>query len=537
MPSDRSWRRKLSVAPAAPNTELDVGPSTTHPATAPDAPALFALDYLLTPPSSPGPSTIPNAEDRMLMTPPLSRSVSGPLPRTPDTPPASMIYDADDDDDADDDTVSDIDDWSPHLSADDLLDMLPNREIPQTLHVYDVIHKLIMNIPVDPADAVPPMFRTLFEIQNPTLKMIPESSLRLSARLGRGSTSHVFDAIMRLDSGSVPAAVKVYGLDVARPRPLTLYRNMMVRELSVLRAALKAKCRHVIKLLGYSTVLGYPAIIVEKADAVLQEFLTMDLVQRYPRYEMSLADRLDCVADAVLGAMELEHLNITHGDLNPTNILVFEGLQGRPVAKLADLVTAINIFPDNQGRLATTTVMYAAPEHLLARYSPGGNPWGHPASVWSLAVVAAEAIARCRWLMLIAATNPRVILDDELRERYHPLILMPPDRVPENDLYDLYYHYVIKRQFRPVLPEYLNIGPNLKIVLERCFSHEPEQRPTLKELYVALRAEAEIARALSDPPTKDPASPAGKVAVRRKVSSHRSATIRRDVTAWPEPKS
>ncbi|SPQ98758.1 unnamed protein product (mitochondrion) [Plasmodiophora brassicae] len=476
MPSDRSWRRKLSVAPAAPNTELDVGPSTTHPATAPDAPALFALDYLLTPPSSPGPSTIPNAEDRMLMTPPLSRSVSGPLPRTPDTPPASMIYDADDDDDADDDTVSDIDDWSPHLSADDLLDMLPNREIPQTLHVYDVIHKLIMNIPVDPADAVPPMFRTLFEIQNPTLKMIPESSLRLSARLGRGSTSHVFDAIMRLDSGSVPAAVKVYGLDVARPRPLTLYRNMMVRELSVLRAALKAKCRHVIKLLGYSTVLGYPAIIVEKADAVLQEFLTMDLVQRYPRYEMSLADRLDCVADAVLGAMELEHLNITHGDLNPTNILVFEGLQGRPVAKLADLVTAINIFPDNQGRLATTTVMYAAPEHLLAR-------------------------------------------------------------VPENDLYDLYYHYVIKRQFRPVLPEYLNIGPNLKIVLERCFSHEPEQRPTLKELYVALRAEAEIARALSDPPTKDPASPAGKVAVRRKVSSHRSATIRRDVTAWPEPKS
>ena len=106
-----------------------------------------------------------------------------------------------------------------------------------------------------------------------------------------------------------------------------------------------------------------PLLIVELASLVKNQPLTLEVLiasSNSPRVNIELKTKL--LADVAAGILALHELNVVHGDLKPSNVLIFDGRQGQ-VAKISDF--GFSITGDDEIQTARGgTPLWNAPECL-----------------------------------------------------------------------------------------------------------------------------------------------------------------------------
>lgn len=135
----------------------------------------------------------------------------------------------------------------------------------------------------------------------------------------------------------------------------------LATELQVLRHMPFQKHENIIDLLG---VIFHDAGDMDKPNiipALVLEFAELGSVKDYQQagYGTSYADKLDIVGDTAKGIEVLHSCGIIHGDVKPSNLLLFKHPSRRFIVKLTDFGFAL---AENDDRLIGYTKYFAAPE-------------------------------------------------------------------------------------------------------------------------------------------------------------------------------
>jgi serine/threonine protein kinase len=191
------------------------------------------------------------------------------------------------------------------------------------------------------------------------IPILPKSDLVLNEKLGSGAFMTVFRASCPGKFGDKPIAVKK--INIAIPQgasDVTPYVQELTEQLAVasleLRVLSNPVLRHhpnIVGLLGVSwedlpvqqcpelsSIPSFaPLIIVEQAHLLhptLEDFYNHTAQNSQ---EIPMEDKVSLYCDVADALSALHTLGIIHGDIKPSNILIFEDHQaGRLVAKLSD---------------------------------------------------------------------------------------------------------------------------------------------------------------------------------------------------------
>ncbi|KAK8846002.1 hypothetical protein M9Y10_020947 [Tritrichomonas musculus] len=152
------------------------------------------------------------------------------------------------------------------------------------------------------------------------------------------------------------------------------------------------------------------------------------------------------------GMIILHSYHIIHRDLKPENILLDDDLYPRITDfGLSKFFNAAD--PDNQSRNESGTVQYMAPE-VISSYR-----YNTKADVYSFGILMYEIL-----------TGKRAYYD----------LLCGPNRITSFEL-----KTKVKTGYRPDI-ENEPIKKGLKKMIEKCWSHDPQERPNFKEIYQKL---------------------------------------------------
>ncbi|EMD33665.1 hypothetical protein CERSUDRAFT_159906 [Gelatoporia subvermispora B] len=161
-------------------------------------------------------------------------------------------------------------------------------------------------------------------------------------------------------------------------------------------------------------------------------------------------NRVDLLSGIVAGLVYMHELDIVHGDLKGVNILVNE----RGQASLADFgFSGFSRRAQDDGSLISSvkggTARYAAPEVQALEVTEGPT---RESDIYSLAMVV--------WEMFTGL------------EPYYNIR-------SEGEIYTQVYHYRSRPQ-RPEQAAGLGLSDELWALVERCWQHDPQDRPTVE---------------------------------------------------------
>lgn len=194
--------------------------------------------------------------------------------------------------------------------------------------------------------------------------ILPES-LAFEKAIGKGSTFEVSKELFTKpeDKDWSPYYVAVKHMIVGESDASRLQRHYdsVHRELRVLTHPGLRDHNSILTLIAYGWTNGvygrHPYLVVEWSDhGTLTDYLR--------RISPSVGERRGLALDVATGLKALHESKIIHGDLKPSNILVFDTIDPyRPqMAKLADFGGSIFELDENQIMLYRGTAIYNAPE-------------------------------------------------------------------------------------------------------------------------------------------------------------------------------
>jgi serine/threonine protein kinase len=170
------------------------------------------------------------------------------------------------------------------------------------------------------------------------------------------------DADALLENRTLPAlvAVKIPQPNGNRDRDRKLWSSMAM-ELQILRNEYLRNHPNIVALFGvcwktFRDGTLMPSFVLEAAECDLEKFLSGgDQVDRRTLFGLS--------EDIISGIRALHHVGIIHGDIKPTNVLIFKDSQVTFTAKIADFGSSLLLSDIRRRmRVSTGTGFWQAPE-------------------------------------------------------------------------------------------------------------------------------------------------------------------------------
>lgn len=195
------------------------------------------------------------------------------------------------------------------------------------------------------------------------LPLVASANLTFDKTLGKGSTFIVNREVYSRFSDEEPYYVAVKHMIMVNQSPSRVrqHYDKVMRELRVLTHPNLKNNQYILKLLAYGWTDSHygllPYLVVDYSDSgTLNEYLSSRSSTWHERREFCL--------DVTLGLKALHESNIIHGDVKPSNILVFGcwGTDRSHVAKISDFGGAIFDLDDNRMIGYGGTNIYNAPE-------------------------------------------------------------------------------------------------------------------------------------------------------------------------------
>ncbi|KAF4434886.1 serine threonine kinase [Fusarium acutatum] len=158
-------------------------------------------------------------------------------------------------------------------------------------------------------------------------------------------------------------------------------------ELQILRHPPVQKHENIVDLLAvmYHDTGNKEGITV--VPALVLEYAEFGNLKSYQEagYARSLHEKLDIAIDAARGLEGLHEAGIVHGDVKPSNLLVFKHPTKKSVVKISDFGFAI---PMQGGQLIGSTEVYRAPEaeiaHFNSRYLRQQDIYSFGLTLWTI---------------------------------------------------------------------------------------------------------------------------------------------------------
>ncbi|KAF2077940.1 hypothetical protein CYY_000741 [Polysphondylium violaceum] len=248
--------------------------------------------------------------------------------------------------------------------------------------------------------------------------------------LGQGSFGSVYKGRCR----GQEVAVKV-----PRKQKLNLYELTSFRH----EVKIMSKIFHpnVVLFLGACTQSGKMQIVTELCQTDLEKLLHNDRTKK----EFSLFRRMQMAKDAALGMNWLHGITrIVHNDLKTANLLVDINLR----VKVTDFgFSQIKEGEEFQDKAAKGTPLWMAPEVMM------GNPYNEKADVYSFGIILWEILTK------------------------------EPPYAHHKD-YDIFFNAVCNERERPPIP--IDTLPSLRHLIQTCWDHNPQNRPSFSEILFRL---------------------------------------------------
>ena len=219
---------------------------------------------------------------------------------------------------------------------------------------------------IDPTYGHPSNLTSILAATGNQLPLIRPASLTFEKSIGKGSS---FEVNKELYTGpgvdkewtSYYVAVKHMVVAERSENQLRHHYDSVYRELRVLTHAGLKEHDNILPLLACGWTDGvygrHPYLVVEWSDhGTLTEYLG--------RIKASLDERRELALDVAAGLEALHECKIIHGDVKPSNILIFNTVEvARPqMAKLADFGASIFELDKDQVSKLGGTAIYKAPE-------------------------------------------------------------------------------------------------------------------------------------------------------------------------------
>lgn len=195
------------------------------------------------------------------------------------------------------------------------------------------------------------------------LPLLAPENLSFDKTLGRGSSFIVNRELYSRSSDTEPyyVAVKHIITGDQPPRRLQQHYDKVVRELRVLTHPSLEDNLYISKILAYGWESGlkggWPYLVVDYSNfGTLDEYLQ--------RFWHDWDDLRELALDVALGLEALHESKIIHGDVKPSNVLLFEAPQmvRNVMAKISDFGGAIFDLDDHRAIRYGGTSIYNAPE-------------------------------------------------------------------------------------------------------------------------------------------------------------------------------
>jgi len=209
-----------------------------------------------------------------------------------------------------------------------------------------------------------PNASTILEAAGTNLPLLSQESLKYDKLLGSGNTFEVNREIYERPSDRtwLPYYVAVkHIIPLDDDHSLQLRYNSVMRELRVLTHPSLVENDSILPILAYGwtdSLLGRrPYLVVDYSDhGTLPDYLQ--------RIKTTLGERRELALDIAAGLKALHDSKIIHGDVKPSNILVFDTTEivRAQMAKLADFGGSIFEHEANQKTTYGGTKLYNGPE-------------------------------------------------------------------------------------------------------------------------------------------------------------------------------
>jgi serine/threonine protein kinase len=157
----------------------------------------------------------------------------------------------------------------------------------------------------------------------------------------------------------------------------------ILKEIRMMSHELLRSHNNIVRLLGISWAsrrlrivdqpIQVPVLLVELASTVNEQPLTLELLIESSRdYPLNIQIKTKLLSDVASGLTALHSLSVVHGDVKPSNILIFKDDLGM-AAKISDF--GFSVIGDEELQAARGgTYLWNAPECLI---NAQGNPHTH----------------------------------------------------------------------------------------------------------------------------------------------------------------
>jgi hypothetical protein len=294
-----------------------------------------------------------------------------------------------------------------------------------------------------PADAA--------EVGSPVGMVLSDgSTITLGAMIGRGGSGVVRTALMTRQGGGTQQDVAAKML---APGATQREHQKFAAEIEVSMKAAQA-CHGVCQMFGSVIADGCLCLVMKRYVQTLQDYLERHVdASGSARAPLDLETTLEFALQVARTLGDLHAVGIFVQDLKPANLLLDEH-NAVAVADFGIAALAEVTITSTASKTGLGTPMYMAPE----QFDPDIGPVSDKSDVWALACIIVEMLSgRAPWAK-------------------------PDGTVPRQQ--QIMTAIMMKKQ-SPALPA--GLPPALADVLTTCFSHEPTQRPSAKELLATLR--------------------------------------------------
>ncbi|KAJ6230997.1 f-box only protein [Anaeramoeba flamelloides] len=263
-----------------------------------------------------------------------------------------------------------------------------------------------------------------------SFRVIEFKDIKLGQRLAFGAYGEVFIA-------------EWSGVQVAVKKLISNSKELFEEYFNELTTLSKLQHPNVVNLLGGTITPPYCIVMTFYRFGNLN-----DILMNY-KIDISLIQWLKIGKQIANGMRFLHDSKIIHRDLKPKNILLTEE-EGRMIAKIIDFGTSKKKDTGQSLRTVCGTYRYMAPEVARA------ESYSYQCDVYSFSLILLEMISK-----------ERPFLD-----------------LTENQIFAFHFKNTNNNPKRPKISE--QIDPEIKTLIETCWSEEPDRRLTFEEVYNQL---------------------------------------------------
>lgn len=264
---------------------------------------------------------------------------------------------------------------------------------------------------------------------------------------------------------------------------------------------------NIIEFTGFLKTKEHLCIFIEDGDMSLDDFLSSDNINSF-----DISTKIKILKDVISGIAHMHSLGYVNRDIKPKNVVLFntKNQKDEIIAKLIDFTVyeeipegnSFILDPDNKCR---GTLAYMDPECLRDRTyleekiymdkeidtENEGIKVTFANDIYSFAVLMYNVLYEKQWN---DDNNLQTRIDNQIydwaKEDYKTEKILDDFDDYFDKVYNKYYQTIfiqimVEESWRPQLDD--SINPNLNELLERCWSDNPDDRPTANEIFEMLQ--------------------------------------------------